>query len=96
MNIDQPQPNIVLPEDLRAQIDSARLNVAELDTRVTILINQSNGLKKDNATLTKEHDYLIEQISKALGHLNSDTTRSYLAHFNKESKVNLSNIISNF
>ena len=64
MNIEQPMSNIILPEDLQNQIIAGRLAIADLETRVSILNAQTNSLRKDNASLTKEQDYLTSENAR--------------------------------
>jgi len=67
MNIEQPMPNTILPEDVQNQTTAARVALADLETKISILVNQTSSLKKDNATLTKEREYLnSENVKKEL------------------------------
>jgi len=67
MNIEQPMPNTILPKDVQKQTTAARVAIAELETKISILNAQTSSLKKDNATLTKEREYLnSENVKKEL------------------------------
>lgn len=48
------------------------------------------------ATVLKRNGASTEKISEALGHSNLKTTQAYLASFDKESKIELANILNSF